>query len=142
MQLLDFVLSSGLIPHARPEMVSVRWGRGLLTPSFRPCLTATPLVFGCILPTAGWIRDLHPLERVPAGRTRKSEYHLFLDDTPVLNISYYSFYGSVPNTSWLILTCMYPSLTSIRFLKFIRYISVLISSRLILLLSSSFISLS
>ena len=51
-------------------MVSVRWRRGLLTPSSSICcLTTAPLVFSCILPTAGRIRDFHPLERAPAGRT-------------------------------------------------------------------------
>ena len=30
------------------------------------------LVFGCILPTAGRIRDFHPLERALAGRTKKA----------------------------------------------------------------------
>ena len=29
------------------------------------------LAFSCILPTAGRIRDFHPLERAPAGRTTK-----------------------------------------------------------------------
>ena len=29
----------------------------------------TPLVFGYILPATGQIRDFHPLERAPAGRT-------------------------------------------------------------------------
>lgn len=33
-------------------------------------LAARTLVFSYILPTAGWIRDLHSLERAPAGRTR------------------------------------------------------------------------
>lgn len=32
-------------------------------------LAARTLVFSYILPTAGWIRDLHSLERAPAGRT-------------------------------------------------------------------------
>ena len=30
------------------------------------------LAFGYILPTAGRIRDFHPLERAPAGRTIKT----------------------------------------------------------------------
>ena len=30
------------------------------------------LAFSCILPTAGRIRDFHPLERAPAGRTTKT----------------------------------------------------------------------
>ena len=39
--------------------------------SFRFRLTADTLALGCILPTAGRIRDFHPLERAPAGRTKK-----------------------------------------------------------------------
>ena len=35
-------------------------------------LTARTLVFSYILPTAGWIRDFHPLERAPAGRIKIS----------------------------------------------------------------------
>ncbi|MDY5113485.1 MAG: hypothetical protein SPE66_07190, partial [Bilifractor sp.] len=31
------------------------------------------LAFSCILPTAGRIRDSHPLERAPAGRTAKEQ---------------------------------------------------------------------
>ncbi len=31
------------------------------------------LAIGCILPTTGQIRDFHPLERAPAGRTSKKE---------------------------------------------------------------------
>src|SRR5699024_11111282 len=30
------------------------------------------LAFGCTLPTAGRVRDFHPLERVPAGHTAKA----------------------------------------------------------------------
>ncbi|MEO2642028.1 hypothetical protein, partial [Enterocloster clostridioformis] len=29
------------------------------------------LAIGCTLPTAGRVRDFHPLERAPAGRTQK-----------------------------------------------------------------------
>ena len=35
-------------------------------------LAARTLVFSYILPTAGWIRDLHSLERAPAGRTKNA----------------------------------------------------------------------
>ncbi|MCA5576711.1 hypothetical protein [Enterocloster clostridioformis] len=31
------------------------------------------LAIGCTLPTAGRVRDFHPLERAPAGRTYKQE---------------------------------------------------------------------
>lgn len=40
-------------------------------------LTARTLVFSYILPTAGWIRDFHPLERAPAGRTKKVQTERF-----------------------------------------------------------------
>lgn len=48
-------------------------------------LAARTLVFSYILPTAGWIRDLHSLERAPAGRTRKKAGQ---------NASYPAFYVS------------------------------------------------
>ena len=42
-----------------------------LPPSFfRFHLTVDTLDLGYILPTAGWIRDLHPLERALTGHTR------------------------------------------------------------------------
>jgi len=60
-------------------VVSVRQARGLpvvsLFPhpaSFRSRLAADTLAFGCILPTTGWIRDLHPLETCAARRTQKA----------------------------------------------------------------------
>ena len=57
----------------KPEMVSVRWGRGFPhLPSALLNLTARTLVFSHILPTAMRIRDFHPLERAPAGRTWKT----------------------------------------------------------------------
>ena len=53
-------------------MISVRQARVLPPSFFRFCLTADTLDLGYILPTAGRIRDFHPLERAPAGRTAKS----------------------------------------------------------------------
>ena len=57
-------------------MISVRQARGLpvvsLFPhpaSFRFHLAMDTLAFGCILPTTGRIRDLHPLETCAARRT-------------------------------------------------------------------------
>ena len=50
-------------------MVSVRQARVLPPPFFRLHLTMDALGLGYILPTAGWIRDLHPLERALTGRT-------------------------------------------------------------------------
>ena len=51
-------------------MVSVRQARVLPPSFFRFCLTTDTLDLGYILPTAGRIRNFHPLERAPAGRTR------------------------------------------------------------------------
>ena len=39
--------------------------------SFRSRLTADTLAFGCILPTTGRMRDLHPLETCAARRTSR-----------------------------------------------------------------------
>ena len=55
-------------------MVSVRQARVLPPSFFRFCLTTDTLDLGYILPTAGQIRDFHPLERALTGRTRKKLY--------------------------------------------------------------------
>ena len=52
-QLLDFGLLSDLIRASQPNEISIRQASDLLTASFRPHLTMTPLLFGYILPTAG-----------------------------------------------------------------------------------------
>ena len=52
-------------------MVSVRQARVLPPSFFRFCLAADTLDLGYILPTAGRIRDFHPLERALTGRTQK-----------------------------------------------------------------------
>ena len=70
-QLLGFGLSSNLTLIHSLYMISVRQARVLPPASFRLLVTEDALAFGYILPTAGQIRDLHPLERAPAGRTRK-----------------------------------------------------------------------
>ena len=51
-------------------MISVRQARVLPPSFFRFCLTTDTLDLGYILPTAGWIRDFHPLERALTGRTK------------------------------------------------------------------------
>lgn len=62
---------------ALPSVFSLKWflyvGAEvcLHLPSALLNLTARTLVFSYILPTAGRIRDFHPLERTPAGRTTK-----------------------------------------------------------------------
>ena len=70
-----FVVAIGLrfvkqpYPQISPDMVSVRQAGGLPRASFRFRLTVDTLAIGYILPTTGRIRDFHPLERAPAGRT-------------------------------------------------------------------------
>ena len=67
-QLLDFSLLGNLIHALQPIRTTFTgqcFASGFLqTPSHNDALA-----FGCILPTAGRIRDFHPLERAPAGRT-------------------------------------------------------------------------
>ena len=53
-------------------MISVRQARVLPPSFFRLCLTTDTLDLGYILPTAGRIRDFHPLERALTGRTSKA----------------------------------------------------------------------
>ena len=52
-----------------------RFARGLIDSphpaSFRFHLAMDTLAFGYILPATGRIRDFHPLERAPAGRTMR-----------------------------------------------------------------------
>ena len=52
-------------------VISVRQTRGLPPASFKFAVAHDTLALGCILPTTGRIRDFHPLERAPAGRTTK-----------------------------------------------------------------------
>ena len=52
-------------------MISVRQARVLPPSFFRFCLAADTLDLSYILPTAGRIRDFHPLERALTGRTQK-----------------------------------------------------------------------
>ena len=50
--------------------ISVRQARVLPPSFFRFRLTTDTLDLGYILPTAGWIRDFHPLERALTGHTQ------------------------------------------------------------------------
>ena len=52
-------------------MISVRQARDLPPASFGSHLAMDTLALGYILPATGRIRDFHPLERAPAGRTIK-----------------------------------------------------------------------
>ena len=80
-------------------VISVRQTRDLPVVSLFPHpasfgfhLTVDTLAFGYILPTAGRIRDFHPLERAPAGRTAKGIGQIKLTDAFSwfygLNLSY------------------------------------------------------
>ena len=54
-----------------PFMISVRQASDLPPASSRSHLAVGTLALGYILPATGRIRDFHPLERAPAGRTIK-----------------------------------------------------------------------
>ena len=71
-QLLGFDLFGSLTPAYSLYTISVRQTRVLPPPSFGFHLAMDTLGFGCILPTAGRIRDFHPLERALTGRTDNS----------------------------------------------------------------------
>ena len=68
-QLLDFGLSCNLI-HALQPIRTTFTGQCFAYGFLQTPPHGDALAFGCILPTAGRIRDFHPLERAPAGRTR------------------------------------------------------------------------
>ncbi len=73
-QLLDFSLSSSLIHASQPIRISCPVGTTFTGQCFASGFLQPPphddaLSFSCILPTAGRIRDFHPLERAPAGHT-------------------------------------------------------------------------
>ena len=59
------------LPPCSAFMISVRQARDLPPASSGSHLAMGTLALGYILPATGRIRDLHPLERAPAGRTMK-----------------------------------------------------------------------
>ena len=71
-QLLDFSLSSGLIHASQPVRDFCSSGQCFASGFLQTPPHDDALASGCILPTAGRIRDSHPLERAPARRTRKA----------------------------------------------------------------------
>ena len=75
---------SAVSPSCTAFMVSVRQARVLPPASFRFPVAGDTLAFGYILPTAGRIRDFHPLERAPAGRTKKAHRSHLASDLWVL----------------------------------------------------------
>lgn len=71
-QLLDFGLCSNLIHASQPIRTSFT-GQCFASGFLQTPPHGDALAFGCILPTAGRIRDFHPLEHAPAGRTTKKD---------------------------------------------------------------------
>ena len=69
-QLLDFDLCGNLI-HASQPIRSTFTGQWFASGFLQTPPHDDALAIGCTLPTAGRVRDFHPLERVPAGHTTK-----------------------------------------------------------------------
>ena len=61
-----------VLPSYTTFMISVRQVKVLPPASFRFHLTMDTLALGYSLPATGRLRDFHPLEYAPAGRTTKS----------------------------------------------------------------------
>ena len=68
-QLLDFGLSCNLI-HASQPVRTTFTGQWFASGFLQTPPHGDALAIGCTLPTAGRVRDFHPLERVPAGHTK------------------------------------------------------------------------
>ena len=75
-QLLDFDLCGNLI-HASQPIRSTFTGQWFASGFLQTPPHDDALAIGCTLPTAGRVRDFHPLERVPAGHTAKKLWALF-----------------------------------------------------------------
>ena len=73
-QLLDFGLFSNLI-HASQPIRTTFTGQWFASGFLQTPFHNDALAIGCTLPTAGRVRDFHPLERAPAGRTNKGTKH-------------------------------------------------------------------
>ena len=71
-QLLDFDLCGNLI-HASQPIRSTFTGQWFASGFLQTPPHDDALAIGCTLPTAGRVREFHPLERAPAGRTTKEE---------------------------------------------------------------------
>src|SRR5699024_6680414 len=69
-QLLDFDLLGNLI-HASQPIQTTFTGQWFASGFLQTPPHGDALAIGCTLPTAGRVRDFHPLERVPAGHTIK-----------------------------------------------------------------------
>ena len=87
-QLLDFSLYCNLI-HASQPVRTTFTGQWFASGFLQTPPHDDALAIGCTLPTAGRVRDFHPLERVPAGHTTKNERQIFL--TFILKSNKYKF---------------------------------------------------
>ena len=76
-QLLDFSLLGSLI-HASQPIRTTFTGQWFASGFLQTPPHDDALAIGCTLPTAGRVRDFHPLERAPAGRTKKETPKQFI----------------------------------------------------------------
>lgn len=89
-QLLDFSLLGNLI-HASQPIRTTFTGQWFASGFLQTPPHDDALAIGCTLPTAGRVRDFHPLERAPAGRTQQgTPYPFYLVQRP-----FPSFYSTV-----------------------------------------------
>ena len=99
-QLLDFSLVCNLI-HALQPIRTTFTGQWFASGFLQTPPHGDALAIGCTLPTAGRVRDFHPLERVPAGHTKQEipQAHMHLrDPSYIFRTSFVLkiFYSSVP----------------------------------------------
>ena len=87
-QLLDFGLFSNLI-HASQPIRTTFTGQCFASGFLQTPPHDDALALGCTLPTAGRVRDFHPLERAPAGRTKNPGTGLY---APSRIFSYLNYY--------------------------------------------------
>ena len=71
---LNMSLSGNLI-HASQSIRTTFTGQWFASGFLQTPPHDDALAIGCTLPTAGRVRDFHPLERAPAGRTHKGPFH-------------------------------------------------------------------
>lgn len=83
-QLLDFGLCSNLI-HASQPIRTTFTGQWFASGFLQTPPHDDALAIGCTLPTAGRVRDFHPLERALAGHTAKRQEPIWF--LPFLTIS-------------------------------------------------------
>ena len=89
-QLLDFGLSCNLI-HASQPVRTTFTGQWFASGFLQTPPHDDALAIGCTLPTAGRVRDFHPLERVPAGHTQNSCQCIHASAAADLSSVYYLF---------------------------------------------------